>query len=118
MGRDPVQLSAELGVPVYALGVGGAEVPVDIQLVEVHTSETGYVGQRQQVEAKVRSWGYEGRRVEVQLYEGERLHQRQFLLLEGDGQVQRVSFAVTPQQAGPRMFRVVVAPVAGEFATA
>ena len=35
----------------------------------------------------------------------------------GDGQVQRVSFAVTPQQAGPRIFRVVVDPAAGEFAT-
>lgn len=118
LGRDPVQLSAELGVPVFALGVGGAEVPVDVQLVDVHIPETGYVGLRQQIDAKVRSWGYEGQRVEVQLYEGERLLERQSLLLESDGQVQRVSFAVTPQQAGPRIFRVVVAPVAGEFATA
>ena len=118
LGRDPVQLSAELGVPVYALGVGGAEVPVDVQLVDVRTAETGYVGQSQPVDAKVRSWGYEGQRVEVQLYEGERLLQRQSLLLEGDGQVQQISFAVTPQQVGPRIFRVVVAPAAGEFATA
>ena len=118
LGRDPVQLSAELGVPVYALGVGGAEVPVDVQLVDVRTPETGYVGQSQQIDAEVRSWGYEGQRVEVQLYEGERLLQRKSLLLDSDGQVQRVSFAVTPQQAGPRIFRVVVAPVAGEFATA
>lgn len=118
LGRDPVQLSAELGVPVYALGVEGAEMPVDIQLVDVRTAETGYVGHSQQIEAKVRNWGYEGQRVEVQLYEDERLLQRQALLLEGDGQVQRVSFALTPQQAGPRIFRVVVAPVAGEFATA
>ena len=118
LGRDPVQLSAELAVPVYALGVGGAEVPVDVQLVAVHTPETGYVGQRQQIDAEVRSWGYEGQRVEVQLYEGERLLQRQALLLEGDGPVQRVSFAVTPQQVGPRIFRVVVEPAAGEFATA
>lgn len=118
LGRDPVQLSAELGVPVYALGVGGAEVPVDVQLVDVRTAEAGYVGQRQQIDAEVRSWGYEGQRVEIQLYEGERLLQRQSLLLEGDGQVQRISFAVTPQQAGPRIFRVVVAPAAGEFATA
>ena len=118
LGRDPVQLSAELGVPVYALGVGGEEVPVDVQLVDVHIPETGYVGRRQQIDAKVRSWGYEGQRVEVQLYEGERLLERQSLRLESDGQVQRVSFAVTPQQPGPRIFRVVVAPVAGEFATA
>ena len=118
LGRDPVQLSAEQGVPVYALGVGGAEVPVDVQLVDVRTAETGYVGQSQQIDAEVRSWGYEGQRVEVRLYEGEQLLQRQSLLLEGDGQGQRVSFAVTPQQVGPRIFRVVVAPAAGEFATA
>ena len=118
LGRDPVQLSAEQGVPVYALGVGGAEVPVDVQLVDVRTAETGYVGQSQQIDAEVRSWGYEGQRVEVRLYEDEQLLQRQSLLLEGDGQVQRVSFAVTPQQVGPRIFRVVVAPAAGEFATA
>jgi len=118
LGRDPVRLSAELGMPVYALGVGGAEVPVDVQFVDVRTAETGYVGQRQQIDAEVRSWGYEGKRVEVRLYEGDRSLQRQSLLLEGDGQVQRVSFAVTPQQAGPRIFRVVVDPAAGEFATA
>jgi len=35
LGRDPVRLSAELDVPVYALGVGGAEVPVDVQLVDL-----------------------------------------------------------------------------------
>ena len=118
LGRDPVQLSAELGVPVYALGVGGAEGPVDIQLVDVRTAETGYVGQRQLIDAEVQSWGYEGQRVDVQIYEGERVLQRQSLLLVGDGEVQRISFAVTPQQAGPRIFRVVVVPVAGEFAIA
>ena len=57
LGRDPVQLSTELGVPVYALGVGRAEVPVDVQLVDVRTPETGYVGQSLKIDAEVRSLG-------------------------------------------------------------
>ena len=118
LGRDPVQLADELGVPVYALGVGGEEMPADIQLAGVRTVETGYVGQKQPIDAELRSWGYQGRQVEVRLYEGERELQRQSLVLGGQGQVQRVSFNVTPQQAGPRIFRVVAMPEEGEFTRA
>ena len=118
LGRDPVQLADDLGVAVYTLGVGGEEMPADIQLVGVRTVETGYVGQRQQIEAELRSWGYDNRQVEVLLYEDERELQRQSLVLGGQGQVQRVSFNITPQQAGPRIFRVVVAPEQGEFTRA
>ena len=118
LGRDPVQLAEELGAPVYALGVGGEELPAGIQLAEVSTVQTGYVGQRQRIDADVRSWGYEGVQAEVRLYEGERELQRQAVVLGGQGQLQRVSFTLTPQQAGPRIFRVVVTPEEGEFTRA
>lgn len=118
LGRDPVQLADELGVPVYALGVGGEEMPADIQLASVRTVETGYIGQRQQIDAELRSWGYDGRQAEVLLYEGERELQRQSLVLGGQGQMQSVSFNIMPQQAGPRIFRLVVTPVEGEFTRA
>lgn len=118
LGRDPVQLAEELGAPVYALGVGGEELPAGIQLAGVSTVQTGYVGQRQRIDADVRSWGYEGVQAEVRLYEGERELQRQAVVLGGQGQLQRVSFTLTPQQAGPRIFRVVVTPEEGEFTRA
>ena len=118
LGRDPVQLADDLGVPVYALGVGGEEMPADIQLTEVRTVEIGYVGQRQQIDAELRSWGYEGRSIEVLLYEGERELERQSVVLDGRGLVQRISFDLTPQEAGPRIFRVVATPGGGEFTRA
>ena len=118
LGRDPVQLAGDLRVPVYALGVGGEEMPADIQLAAVRTVETGYIGQQQQIDAELRSWGYDGQSAEILLYEGERELQRQSLVLGGQGQVQRVSFNITPQQAGPRIFRLVVTPVEGEFTRA
>ncbi len=118
LGRDPGQLAGELGVPVYALGVGGQVMPADVQLAEVRTVETGYVGQRQQINAELRSWGFEGRHAEIILYEGERELQRRSLVLADQGQVQNISFNITPQQAGPRIFRLVVTPMEGEFTRA
>ena len=55
-----------------------------------------------------------GRRLD----EGERELQRQAVVLGGQGQLQRVSFNLMPQQAGPRIFRVVVTPEEGEFTRA
>lgn len=115
LGPDPVRTAADIGTPVYALAVGKRENPADIQIVQAGAVGVGYVGQRLNIQAEVHAWGYAGRDVELLLYEGERLIDRQQLALGEESQARRVSFAVRPQAAGAHIYRLSIPPIEGEL---
>ena len=44
LGEDPATLAHELGIPVFALGVGSAEAAPDIRLVDADLANSAYLG--------------------------------------------------------------------------
>jgi len=115
LGPDPVRTAADIGTPVYALAVGERENPADIQIVQAGAVGVGYVGQRLNIQAEVRAWGYAGRDVELQLYEGERLVDRQQIALGKESQARRVAFEIRPEAAGAHIYRLSIPPIEGEL---
>jgi hypothetical protein len=116
LGMDPVRLVQDLDVPLYALGIGGEESLADIQIVGAATEETGYIGQQQAIEGKLRHWGFADTEVEVRLYEGMEEIARQYISLSQDALEQHFSFAVVPTRPGPHIYRLQVEAQAGEVA--
>lgn len=114
LGEAPDRAAGELGVPVYALGVGKADSPADVRIARAGIAETSYLGRPLSIEAEVQSWGYGGRQVEVLLYEGgQQLGRQRLALQEG---TQQVSFEVRPTVPGPHIYRLEIPPLEGEFA--
>ncbi len=115
LGEDPLRWAEEAETPVYALGVGSAENPSDIQIAGARAPESSYVGRSFEIEAEIRNWGFGGREVQVLLYEGEREIARRRLILRQGDLVQRVSFEVGSATPGPHVYRLEIPPLEGEL---
>src|SRR5512142_588489 len=69
-GRSPVYDAEELGIPVYAVGVGDTAEQKDLVVYRMTTNAVVYAGTSVPVEAAFHSSGYDGERVEITLAEG------------------------------------------------
>ncbi len=115
LGEEPIRVAAELGVPIYSLGVGSEEAPADIQILKITAPPTGYLASPVEMEVYLRHWGYEKRSVDVLLYDGEQELARQSTVLPIQDQLAKLVFQINPTQAGPQIYRFYVVPQAGEI---
>ncbi|MFW6189248.1 MAG: hypothetical protein ACOC7T_02345 [Planctomycetota bacterium] len=122
-GRPAEQAARELGVPVYAVAVGGrpseAEDFVDIAVADVPEGPRLIVDNRARLEVGLSGAGLEGlpaeeRGLEVRLLsEGEKLASRT-VRLPADGAPVRTELEFTPRRAGLRRLTVRAPVLPGE----
>jgi hypothetical protein len=119
-GRDtedaPMQPAATLatskGVPIFAVGVGGAQSSVDAALLAVPMQESLLPGEPGGIRVKVYQSGLDGGTSVVRLKSG---GETQSSPIEfGDGQVAEVQLNVQREEPGQYEFEVSLDPVAGE----
>jgi hypothetical protein len=118
VGSNPLYEAENLGVPVFAIGVGDTADQRDVLIRRVTTNNITYVGNRVPVNVTVKSSGYNGERVEVTLGgEGETLDQR-MLTLEPGTREYTVPLTFVPAKEGVQKFTVDVSRLPGELSTA
>ncbi|MGH7200718.1 MAG: VWA domain-containing protein, partial [Planctomycetaceae bacterium] len=117
---DRLSAAAELaqgkGVPVFAVAIGSEEPARDVQLYDLLVDDVAFVDDPIAFTAKVKSYGYEGRMLSVQLrrkgssevLESKRLRARE------DGQPQDVELAYASQTDGEFDFVIEAVPFADE----
>ncbi len=115
LGGDPVSVAEGMGIPIYAVGIGDPTTARDIQVAGVFANEMAYVGRPVPVEVTILSWGFEGQRASVFLYEGGKRLDEQMITLRGDGLEQRVTLEMTPTQPGRHTFQIVLPVQEGEL---
>ncbi len=102
VGVDPEK--AALGVPIYAVGVGDPAEPKDIAVVSALCDPVGVAGEEIPVRVTIRSSGYAGRRVPIDIRTPDGSLLTQSLLLdEGD---QQVDLPLKPESPGRRTVEV------------
>ena len=112
LGGRPERAAEDLGVPVYAVGVGNPEPPRDLALVSSAIDPVAYVDQELGIEIGLRSSGYDGVQDLLVVEEaGRRLLAHPTRLLEGE---QSVVVKVKPETPGRHVYRVSIAPRRGE----
>jgi hypothetical protein len=117
-GTGPVEAAAALGVPVFALGVGSPDPGTDIALVDAITNRISYSGERVPIEVTIASSGFAGSETVVELREEDVLLDSEQIELSGTGEETRLTFYVTPLEAGTHTYTVTVPPAEGEITTA
>ena len=116
LGGHPERAAEDLGVPVYAVGVGNPEPPRDLALVSSAIDPVAYVGQELGIEIGLRASGYEGAQDLLVVEEaGRRLVAHPVRLLEGE---QSAVVKVKPETPGRHVYRVSIAPREGERSSA
>ena len=116
-GADPLHVAEELLVPVYAIGLGdGADLVTDAQITDTRIEAPAVAGRPLSVRVALRSWGLEGADAAIRLMEGDRELAMQVVKLQGEtGQPQEISLRTTPDEAGPHIYRIEMAPLEGEI---
>ncbi|MFO7447846.1 MAG: VWA domain-containing protein [Ignavibacteriaceae bacterium] len=112
-GSNPVYTAEKLGIPVYTIGVGDTARRNDIEIRNVLYNEYIYVETPTTINASFSNSGFEGKTINVSLFENDALVEQTSLTLT-DG-TQNLSFNYTPGNSGEKKLAVAVSNQPGEF---
>jgi uncharacterized membrane protein len=114
---DALLASKADALPVFTVGVGQETLAHDIQIGRVQTPRTALKGTSLLVDAVVTQTGYAGQTVSLDVEDGGHIVGSQPVRLTADGDPISVRVKFTATEAGPRVFRIKVAPQPGEVVT-
>ena len=114
---DALLASKAEALPVFTVGVGQETLTHDIQVGRVQTPRTALKGTSLLVDALITQTGYAGQTVTLDVEDEGRIVGSQPVRLPADGDPVSVRVRFTAAEAGPRVFRLKVAPQAGEIVT-
>jgi hypothetical protein len=124
-GLDPaaaVELAREARIPIYAVGVGSLEQPVNVRISDFVAPARAYPGDRYAATGYLQAQGLAGKTVAVELFsrsagtgsaaanEQGVSEGMQQVVLGGDGEVVPVKFELVPNEVGRRTLRLKVRP--------
>ncbi|HET6400714.1 MAG TPA: hypothetical protein VFH95_04865 [Candidatus Kapabacteria bacterium] len=114
-GENPIYPAQELGVPVYAVGMGDSSEPRDVAVTELFTNAIATVGAAQPVDITIHYGGIKpGEHVTIQLFEeDQKLDEKTIELAQSVGD-EAISFQYTPASEGIKKLTARVSPIAGE----
>ena len=115
VGADPRDVARRLGVPVFAVGVGGEGTVTDLSVVDVEASSVSYVDNRVPVRAKLRARGAAAGRIPVYLSEGKAVLDSAHVDLPGGGVERDVDLKYVPTREGLHRYRVWTPKREGEI---
>jgi len=110
------ETAAQKLVPIYTVGIGSAEAMNDLNLFDVLVDDVAFVGDPITFTGKIRSSGFQGRRVRIELRsKGQRQALTHRMITAGsDGQT--VPFEITwiPDESGDYELALEAVPLRGE----
>ena len=114
---DALLASKAEALPVFTVGVGQETLSHDIQVGRISTPRTALKGTSLLVDAVLTQTGYAGQTVTLDVEDQGRMVGSQPVRLPADGDPVSVRVRFTATEAGPRIFRLRVAPQPGEVVT-
>ena len=117
-GELPMEALVALQMPVYALGVGAAEPPKDIQLQQVDVAPVAYTGHEQRIRVTVAQSGYTGQTTRLALREVNRQKVQRLVAsttLTFEEGSQQIEFTLTPETEGNFQYTLTLPTLDGEL---
>ena len=113
-GPSPLFEAEEVGLPVFAIGIGDTSEPHDVLVQKVLANTITYVGNKVPVNATLKSSGLNNERVEVTLLEEGKMLDRKTVLLEPGMRQYDVPLSFVPDLDGTKKITVEVSQLPGE----
>jgi uncharacterized membrane protein len=104
-------------LPVFTIGVGGEQLPRDIQVDRVSTPRTVLKDASLLVDVVVTQTGFGGKSITVDVEDEGRIVGSEKVVLPSDGTPATVRIRAAATESGPRLFKFRVAPQEGELVT-
>ncbi|MEK7672059.1 MAG: hypothetical protein AAB344_07555, partial [Bacteroidota bacterium] len=108
----------QLGIPLYAVGIGDSTEQKDLLVTKVLTNELVYNQAEVPVDVTIKSSGFKGEKVEVVLSEGSKELSRQQLVLQEGTREYSARLSYVPEGEGVKKYSMRVSTLPGELTTA
>ena len=115
-GRDIADAAAEIGFPVFTVGIGALRPPLDLEVTDVTAGVATVADSVVDLDVSVVSHGRGQKPVELKLLEDGQLADLRRVTPLGDGTPVRTVFQVSPKTDGATLYTVDIDPEAGEVA--
>ncbi len=117
IGKNPISIADELGIPLYTVGVGDTTEQKDLLISKVATNNVVYAETEVPVNIRVQSFGFKKERVEIALSQGTKVVSRTMLELKEGIRDYTVTLRYKPSDEGVHRYTVSVSSLAGELTT-
>jgi hypothetical protein len=114
-GSSPLYEAEEIGLPVFAIGIGDTSEPHDVLVRRVLANTITYVGNKVPVNVTLKSSGYTNERVEVTLLDGGKTLDRKTVKLEPGTREYDVPLSFVPDLEGTKKISVEVSELPDEI---
>lgn len=115
LGENPVHPAEELGVPVYAVGLGDSTEPRDLAVTQLFTNEVGSIGTAQPVDVSVHYGGVKvGEHIAVELFEESQKIAEQSIELRQAAGDETLTFQYTPATEGVKKLTARISTLSQE----
>lgn len=115
LGENPARYASGYGVPIYPIGIGDPSEQKDILITNYVTNEVAYAGTEVPVDVYIKSSGFAGQRIAVNLLHGNKTLNSQFVTLTGSGMEQKVRLTFTPEQQGLTKYELQIPQLEDEL---
>ena len=115
---DPLIVAQRFGnrqIPVFTVGVGQEDIPLDIGIVDVSAARTVLEGSVFTVTATLRHQGFASQEVELAVYDGGNTVSSEVVTLGNPGVSRRFSLEVTPERPERIVYELRVGVQPGEI---
>ena len=117
IGPNPVYEAENLGMPLYAVGIGDTSEQKDIVVTKLVTNDLVFDQTSAPVDVTIKSSGFDNERIVVSLSDGARELDRKTLTLQPGTREYNVLLSYTPEGEGTKKFSVHASPLPGELTT-
>jgi len=107
-GMHPNQLISDLNTPIYCIGVGDLSPMVDLAIESIDFPPIAIVGEEVEMKIGISSFGKINQRIDVTLFQGNKLVGSKVISVDGVGAKQDVIFRVKPSQLGNLSYQAKV----------
>lgn len=114
-GPDPVTSAGQLDFPIYSIGVGSEEVPVDLAISDLKYPDEIYLGGPATIELSILSPGLAEQKLSLTVTEAEKTIAAKEIRVSGSGQKTPVKLEIEPQTEGVHHYQVSLPHLEGEL---
>jgi hypothetical protein len=115
IGRNPLYAAQEMSVPFFTVGIGDTNEQRDLLVMRTTTNNITYTETRTPVDVRIKSSGYGGENIEVELTEGSKILDRTNLVLVTGDREYPLRLYFRPEKEGTKKLTLRVSRLPGEL---
>ena len=116
-GTNPLYEAEQIGIPVFAIGIGDSSKQKDVEILRILNNDLLYVNNPTEILATIKNEGYSNQNVKLEIsVDGELVDQKNLFLSETGIQTEILSF--TPNSAEEKKMVITVSSLDGELTLA